>query len=54
MTTKQVKFTAGLKYNETGHLYRPVDPTFPAYVGTPTEEMDAAWHSLSGSKFNRR
>lgn len=40
-TSKQVQFTATLKYNESHQVYRPV--TQPPYVGVPTPEIDAAW-----------
>ena len=51
-TSKQVRFTAGLRFNESGQLYRPVDPTRPVYVGTPTAEMDTAWEDLTRSESN--
>jgi hypothetical protein len=49
-TLKEVKFTAGLKFNESGGLELIIDPALPAYVGTPTPEMDALWHELTESR----
>ena len=45
-TLKQVRFTAGLKYNESHQLGRIIDPTKPQYVGIPTPEIDVAWREL--------
>ncbi len=47
-TLKQVQFNATLKYNEDHKVYRPI--TQPAYVGSPTPEIDAAWEELIGGK----
>lgn len=49
-TTKRVRFTAGLRYNEQQELVRPVHPDLPEYVGTPSPEVDAAWKDLMGGK----
>jgi hypothetical protein len=46
--TVEVRFTAGLLYNEHRELYRPTAPGRPEYVGTPTPELDAAWENLVG------
>lgn len=42
----QIRFTGGLLYDENGTLYRNVNPEEPSYVGSPTEDMDAAWEAL--------
>lgn len=49
-TTKPVRFTAGLLYNQEKELYRPIYPNSPQYVGVPTPEMDEAWEDLIGCK----
>ncbi|GAD95132.1 metallopeptidase MepB [Paecilomyces variotii No. 5] len=46
--TLEVRFTAGLLYDENRELYRPTAPGRPEYVGTPTPELDAAWKDLVG------
>ena len=48
--SKQVHFTAGLKYNDNQELYRPTYPNQPEYVGEPSPEMDAAWDDLIGGR----
>lgn len=45
MRWKEVEFTGGLSVVD-GQLLRVVDPTLPAYVGSPTPEMDALWDKL--------
>ena len=50
-TTKSVRFTAGLRYNEDHALIRTEHPGKPEYVGPPTPELDAAWHDLMGGVF---
>ena len=52
-TWKEVEFTTGLMFDETGGLEHIVDPELPAYVGRPTPEMDALWHDLTESRSNR-
>ena len=47
-TTKRVRFTAGLVYNEDRELVRTHHPDQPEFVGTPTPELDAAWKDLMG------
>ncbi|EXJ58084.1 hypothetical protein A1O7_05508 [Cladophialophora yegresii CBS 114405] len=44
--TLQVQFSGGLKWDETSHLIREIDPTIPDYGGIPTPEIDAAWQEL--------
>lgn len=46
--SKKIRFTAGLRYNESRDLVRTVHPGLPEYVGTPTLELDAAWEDLIG------
>ncbi|OAL29030.1 hypothetical protein AYO22_02466 [Fonsecaea multimorphosa] len=41
-----VKFSGGLKWDETSHLIRQIDPTIPDYGGIPSPEIDAAWQAL--------
>lgn len=48
--SKQVQFTAALKFNASHLLYRPIDLTKPQYVGVPTPELDAAWEDLIGGE----
>lgn len=50
---KQVKFTGGLRYNESKQLYRQVEPGIPDYGGTPTPSVTAAWHELVSSMYNK-
>lgn len=47
-TTKRVRFTAGLVYDENRELVRTHHPDQPEFVGTPTPEVDAAWDDLMG------
>lgn len=47
-TTKRVRFTAGLVYNENRELVRTHHPDQPEFVGMPTPEVDAAWDDLMG------
>ena len=37
-------------YNEQQELVRPAHGNEPEYVGTPTPELDAAWHNLLGGR----
>jgi hypothetical protein len=46
----QVKFSGGLKWDETKQLVRQIDPTTPDYGGIPTPEIDAAWLELISSE----
>jgi hypothetical protein len=46
--TKQVRFNAGLRYNERHELVRTGNSGQPEYVGDPTPELDAAWDELMG------
>jgi hypothetical protein len=48
--TVQVKFSGGLKWDETSHLIRQIDPTIPDYGGIPSPEIDAAWQELISSE----
>jgi hypothetical protein len=43
---KEVTFTGGLRIKDGVGLIREVDPTQTPYVGTPSLEIDAAWHEL--------
>lgn len=45
---EQVLFNATLKYNTSHQVYRPV--TTPAYVGSPSKDIDTAWHELIGGE----
>ncbi|OKL61631.1 hypothetical protein UA08_03512 [Talaromyces atroroseus] len=45
-TLKQIRFTGGLRYNESKQLYREIELGVPDYSGIPTPEIDAAWHDL--------
>ncbi|KAB8072075.1 hypothetical protein BDV29DRAFT_158911 [Aspergillus leporis] len=47
--TKQVRFNAGLRYNERHELVRTGNSGQPEYVGDPTPELDAAWDELMGA-----
>ena len=46
MTTKQLQFTGGIFYNESRQLNRVVATDGPDYAGFPSEEIDAAWHTI--------
>jgi hypothetical protein len=46
LAMKQVKFTGTLKIVDGVGLIREIDPTLPAYVGTPSPEMDTAWKEI--------
>ncbi|KAK3312965.1 hypothetical protein B0H66DRAFT_538051 [Apodospora peruviana] len=46
LTTTHVKFTGGLKILDGVGLVREIDSTLPAYVGTPSPELDAAWEDI--------
>jgi len=46
---KQVRFTAGLKYNENQELYRT--SAQPDYLASPSKEVDAAWEQLIGGMY---
>jgi hypothetical protein len=48
-TSKQIKFTGGLRYNETKQLYRQIEHGIPDYAGIPTPAVDSAWHELISS-----
>lgn len=48
-TLKHVRFTGGLRYNETKHLYREIEPNQVDYVGHPTPEIESAWEELISS-----
>lgn len=50
-TLKQIRFTGGLRYNESKQLYREIEPGMPDYTGLPTPEVDAAWHKLVSSTY---
>jgi hypothetical protein len=49
--TKQIRFTGGLRYNESKQLYRQIEPGIPNYAGVPTPEIDAAWHEIISSMY---
>ncbi|KAH9900312.1 hypothetical protein F4778DRAFT_782416 [Xylariomycetidae sp. FL2044] len=46
-TLHDVRYEATLKYNSSHQLYRPL--TEPAYVGSPSPEIDAEWERLVGA-----
>lgn len=43
-----MQFDSTLRFNDKHELYRPI--TDPAYVGTPSAEIDANWEQLVGGK----
>ncbi|UKZ77009.1 hypothetical protein TrVFT333_004725 [Trichoderma virens FT-333] len=45
----QVRFTAGLKFNSTKQLYRPIYPNQTQYVGEASKEIDDAWDDIIGA-----
>ncbi|GAM87533.1 hypothetical protein ANO11243_055590 [Dothideomycetidae sp. 11243] len=45
---EQVRFTAGLRYNESKRLYAPYHEG-PRYVGEASLDIDKAWTNLIGS-----
>jgi hypothetical protein len=47
----QIKFAGGLRFNESGQLYRELDEDVPDYAGTPTLEIEAAWRDLISSEY---
>lgn len=52
--SKTVRFTAGLRYDESRELVRTSHPGLPDYVGTPTPELDAAWEDLMGGMSTKK
>lgn len=42
----QVRFRAGLVFDDNGVLHRTFDPDQPQYVGSPSPAIDEAWDTL--------
>lgn len=43
-------FTGGIQVDESGKLYREVDPSKPQYAGAPSPEIDKSWDDLLGGE----
>jgi hypothetical protein len=52
MELHQVRFRAGLIFDENGVLHRTFDPEQPQYVGSPSPAIDDAWDALIKGRSN--
>lgn len=46
--SKQIRFSAGLRYNESQELVRTSSSGHKDYVGDPSPEVESAWEELMG------
>ena len=46
--SRQVRFSAGLRYNESQELVRTSSPGRKEFVGDPSQELDSAWEEIMG------